>query len=450
MSKIAFLHNALGKTDGVSLEVDKWRTVLEKLGHEVFYIAGNDDNERVLCIPELSFYHKQTKKEIENATVRLVDYKNGIELISDINNSAKIIKEKLYQIIKENNIEIIIPNNLMSVGYHIAALKAIYEFIIETNIKTICHNHDFYFEDSGEVEPTCIEVDDILEKLAPPNIKNVKNLVINSIAQKALFDKKHIKADIVPNVFDFEMNKWSVDDYNKTFLKDFNIAENDIIFLQATRVMDRKGIELAIDVVDSLNENKSKLIGKKLYNGKYINKNSKIILLCAGIVESFGISSDYVNKLIKKAETKKVDIRFIGDRVAHSRNMVNGKKIYSLWDSYVYSDFVTYPSIWEGFGNQFIEAVFAKLPIIAFEYPVYISDLKNRGFKIVSLGDKFSRDTDNLVCVKEDILSKVSKEVISILLNSDLETNIVEDNYNIARKNYSYNSLEKLIESLNL
>lgn len=450
MSKIAFLHNALGKTDGVSLEVDKWRTVLEKLGHEVFYIAGNDDNERVLCIPELSFYHKQTKKEIENATVRLVDYKNGIELISDINNSAKIIKEKLYQIIKENNIEIIIPNNLMSVGYHIAALKAIYEFIIETNIKTICHNHDFYFEDSGEVEPTCIEVADILEKLAPPNIKNVKNLVINSIAQKALFDKKHIKADIVPNVFDFEMNKWSVDDYNKTFLKDFNIAENDIIFLQATRVMDRKGIELAIDVVDSLNENKSKLIGKKLYNGKYINENSKIILLCAGIVESFGISSDYVNKLIKKAETKKIDIRFIGDRVAHSRNMVNGKKIYSLWDSYVYSDFVTYPSIWEGFGNQFIEAVFAKLPIIAFEYPVYISDLKNKGFKIVSLGDKFSRDTDNLVCVKEDILSKVSKEVISILLNSDLETNIVEDNYNIARKNYSYNSLEKLIESLNL
>lgn len=450
MSKIAFLHNALGKTDGVSLEVDKWRTVLEKLGHEVFYIAGNNDNERVLCIPELSFYHKQTKKEIENATVRLVDYENGIELISDINNSAKIIKEKLYQIIKENNIEIIIPNNLMSVGYHIAALKAIYEFIIETNIKTICHNHDFYFEDSGEVEPTCIEVADILEKLAPPNIKNVKNLVINSIAQKALFDKKHIKADIVPNVFDFEMNKWSVDDYNKTFLKDFNIAENDIIFLQATRVMDRKGIELAIDVVDSLNENKSKLIGKKLYNGKYINENSKIILLCAGIVESFGISSDYVNKLIKKAETKKVDIRFIGDRVAHSRNMVNGKKIYSLWDSYVYSDFVTYPSIWEGFGNQFIEAVFAKLPIIAFEYPVYISDLKNKGFKIVSLGDKFSRDTDNLVCVKEDILSKVSKEVISILLNSDLETNIVENNYNIARKNYSYNSLEKLIESLNL
>ena len=62
--RIAFLHNALGKTDGVSLEVDKWREVLRRRGHEVFYIAGNERDD-ILCIPELSFYHPQTKKEIE-------------------------------------------------------------------------------------------------------------------------------------------------------------------------------------------------------------------------------------------------------------------------------------------------------------------------------------------------------------------------------------------------
>ena len=33
MSRVAFIHNALGKTDGVSLEVDKWRVVLERMGH---------------------------------------------------------------------------------------------------------------------------------------------------------------------------------------------------------------------------------------------------------------------------------------------------------------------------------------------------------------------------------------------------------------------------------
>ena len=81
--RIAFLHNALGKTDGVSLEVDKWREVLRRRGHEVFYIAGNERDD-ILCIPELSFYHPQTKKEIENATVALRDYKDGKELLEDI------------------------------------------------------------------------------------------------------------------------------------------------------------------------------------------------------------------------------------------------------------------------------------------------------------------------------------------------------------------------------
>lgn len=32
---------------------------------------------------------------------------------------------------------------------------------------------------------------------------------------------------------------------------------------------------------------------------------------------------------------------------------------------------MTYPSLREGWGNQFIEAVFAKLPVVLLEYPVW-------------------------------------------------------------------------------
>jgi len=39
------------------------------------------------------------------------------------------------------------------------------EIIEKTGIKTICHNHDFYFEDSGEVEPTCKEIEEILARI---------------------------------------------------------------------------------------------------------------------------------------------------------------------------------------------------------------------------------------------------------------------------------------------
>ena len=441
--RIAFLHNALGKTDGVSLEVDKWREVLRRRGHEVFYIAGNERDD-ILCIPELSFYHPQTKKEIENATVALRDYKDGKELLEDINKSADIIKTQLFNIINENKIELIIPNNLMSVGYHIAALKAIYEIIEKTGIKTICHNHDFYFEDSGEVEPTCKEIEEILERMAPPDLPNVKNIVINEIAKDALLAKKNICAKVVPNVFDFDMKAWTEDEYNQGFLEDFGIAKNDIVFLQATRVMDRKAIELAIDLIGELNKNKEKFIGKFLYNGKKTDNRSNIILLCAGIVENFGISSNYVDNLKKKALDCNVDIRFIGDRVSHSRGMRDG-----IWDSYVYADFVTYPSIWEGFGNQFIEAVFAKLPIVAFEYPVYVSDLKGKGFGIVSLGDTYKKNND-LVYIDRSILKCACSRVMEMLIDKELTVKAVESNYNIAKENFSFKALEGILKGLGL
>lgn len=446
--RIAFLHNALGKTDGVSLEVDKWRSVLIEMGHEVFYIAGNE-NEGNIVLPELDFYHPRTRKEIKNATVALTDYRDQEALLEDIRRSANLIKSKLYEIIEDKKIDVIIPNNLMSVGYHIAALKAIYELIEETGIKTICHNHDFYFEDSGEVTQTCRAVKDILQEMAPPKLLNVKNLVINKIAKGELFNRKHIKADIVPNVFDFDMKPWERDEYNSTFLQDFNIKEDDLVFLQATRVMDRKGIELAIDVVGDLNKNKDRLLGKTLYNGKKFSEGSSIILLCAGIVENFGISNEYVERLIRRAKEKGVDLRFIGERVSHSRSMKNGNKVYSLWDSYMYCDFVTYPSIWEGFGNQFIEAVFARLPVVAFEYPVYISDLKEKGFEIVSLGNKYIKK-DGLIYIDEEIIKRVRDKIIKILLDKSMAAAIIEKNYNIAKENYSYTVLKKIIKELNL
>ena len=446
--RIAFLHNALGKTDGVSLEVDKWRSVLIEMGHEVFYIAGNENKENIV-LPELDFYHPRTRKEIKNATVALTDYRDQEALLEDIRRSANLIKSKLYEIIEDKKIDVIIPNNLMSVGYHIAALKAIYELIEETGIKTICHNHDFYFEDSGEVTQTCRAVKGILQEMAPPKLPNVKNLVINKIAKGELFNRKHIKAGIVPNVFDFDMKPWERDEYNSTFLQDFNIKEDDLVFLQATRVMDRKGIELAIDVVGDLNKNKDRLSGKTLYNGKKFSEGSSIILLCSGIVENFGISNEYVEKLIRRAEEKGVDLRFIGERISHSRSMKEGNKVYSLWDSYMYCDFVTYPSIWEGFGNQFIEAIFARLPVVAFEYPVYISDLKDKGFEIVSLGNKYIKK-DGLIYIDEEIIKRVRDKIIKIFLDKSMAAAIIENNYNIAKENYSYTILKKILKELNL
>ncbi len=55
--KIGFLSTRLAGTDGVSLETRKWAEVAQRLGHEVYYCAGqlDDDAPNPTLIPELHF-----------------------------------------------------------------------------------------------------------------------------------------------------------------------------------------------------------------------------------------------------------------------------------------------------------------------------------------------------------------------------------------------------------
>ncbi|MCX7996534.1 MAG: glycosyltransferase, group 1 family protein [Patescibacteria group bacterium] len=451
MATIAFLHNALGKTDGVSLEVDKWRYVLEtKMKHNVLYCAGNDDVSHVHCVPELSFMHPRSEKILRNATVQLKDF-TETELKEEIFKLKDIIKTKLLAFIRKHKIDLLIPNNLLSVGYHIPALIALHEIITETKIPTIAHNHDFYFEASGEVNPTCKTVWNLLDLYTPVRGKNVQNITINRIAQAELFARTGVKAQVVPNVFDFKQPAWKEDAYNADFRKSFDIGENDIVLLQATRIMLRKGIENAIDIVAEMNtpENRRRLLERKLYNGKQFTKDSRIILLCAGRREIFGTTDTYYNGLLDRAKRQNVAIRFAGEYVKHSRGKKNGKKVYSLWDSYVHSDFVSYPSWWEGWGNQLIEAVFARLPVVLYEYPVYKSDIARSHLEVVSLGDKISSiDKNGLVSIDRAIVQRAAAEIVSILTDPARYSHITEKNFRICAKRYSYEVLEALIRKI--
>ena len=452
MAVIAFFHNQLGKTDGVSLEVDKWRDVLEKrLGHTVLYCAGNDDVPGLHCIPELSFHHPDTNRILVNGTVQLKDYSSEQALLDDIHRQARLIEQKLLDFIRCNSVEVLIPNNLQSVGYHIPAMIAISRVILETGLPTICHSHDFYFEQSGEVSPTCDGVLAIFEQHGPPLHPNVRHVVINKLAQQALRQRKGVDAQIVPNVFDFDQPPWAPDDYNRDFRQAVGVGERDLIFLQATRIMNRKGIELAIDMLAELDQPETREIlhARPLYCGRPFGHDDKIVLICSGYAESFGITSDYQSSLQAKAKELDVDIRFVGGIVRHSRSEENGRKLYSLWDSYVEADFVTYPSYWEGWGNQFIEAVFARKPVALFEYPVWVSDLGPAGFDVVSLGSEKTGGLDEgFARVPSDKVASAAREIALLLTDPLAYRKTVDGNFCIAKERYSYDALERIIREL--
>jgi len=315
-------------------------------------------------------------------------------------------------------------------------------------LKIIAHHHDFFWERQKYSNPTTKFIKEILATYFPIKHERVKHVVINKIAQNELKTRRDIYSTVVPNVFDFENSKWVKDQFNANFREKIGIDENDIVFLQATRIVERKGIELAIDVVSEItnNENlKTKLYNSKLYDGRKFSDKNKIYLILAGIIDN---EEEYFDKLIEYAKSKNVNILHINSVIKHERELTETQKYYSLWDSYVISDFVTYPSLLEGWGNQFIEAVIAKKPILVYEYPVFEKDIKSYGFDIVSLGNSHKIKNNNLVEIDKNTIEKSAKECVELLINQDKRKHTTENNYTIGKNNFDYKNLQGLLKEI--
>jgi len=346
------------------------------------------------------------------------------------------------KIYKKEKFDYLILHNIFTHSRHISAAQSFYNIAQKTPVKMIAFNHDFYSTYLDMYIPQIKEVKKYLNKYVPPKLKNLKHVVISSPRQKLLKKLINRKAMIFPDTFEFNQSLWKKDDYNKDLLKNFNIKENDLVILQATRIVERKAIELIIDLIKELNKQKKELIGKKLYNGKILDKNSKIILILAQFAEK--ASFKYFNKLKAKMKKDKVEFKFIGNQIKHHRTKRKGEKVYSLWDTYVHADLISYPSIVEGWGNQFIEAVFAKKPIVVFEYPVFKADIKPEGYKIISLGSTFKKNKQGFVTIPKTKITKTTNDLIKTLTNKNT-LKFLNKNWQIGKKYHGEAALKKLL-----
>lgn len=444
---IALCHYRVGETDGVSLEMDKWKKVLESMGHKVYFIAGSTGTSDGYIIPEMNYRFEEDLKIERNAYLKLEDYRDENKLIEAIRKQTLRIEEALKKFLIENKIDLIIPNNILSIGRSIPTAMAFTNVIKELGIRCIGHHHDFYWERNNFSQPTCNFVRKVLEEYYPPKHDLISHVVINSIVQKELKARRNLDSIIIPNVFDFNEKLWEVDNYNKDFRERLGIKDNDILMLQATRVTNRKAIELAIDVVGEMQkeENRKILEEAKLYNGKSFNRKSGIVLVLAGMIET---ADDYVERLKNRAKESNVELLFVNNLVEHSRCVKNNNKIYSLWDTYVFADIITYPSIQEGWGNQFLEGLFAKKPMLVFEYDVYKEDIKEKGFKVISLEDKYELDKYGLAKVDQRAIKRAAGECIKLLIDKDYREKMVEENFQSGKKHFSLESLEERLKSI--
>jgi len=445
---VAICHFRIGKTDGVSLEIAKRKKALVEMGYDVKLISGPRQEGCDYIIPLLEFDTPDILKIRHNAFENFEDFRSDGDFEDYIDKIAYQIKAAFLKIHNSDHFEYLFLHNIFTHGRHIASAKAFYEIAQETSIKIISVNHDFYWVGSYKdiYKPTTAFVKNFLQKYVPPVEKKLTHVEINTINKLALEERIGQNSLLLPDTFDFDQDPWVRDEYNADFLDTIGVNENDLLVLQATRIAKRKGIELAVEFVSNLEKQQSTLVGKTLYNGKKLTDKSNVVLILAGYAEDDSLSyKAEIEKLIKKRGVKAF---FIADLIAANRRMDGNKKYYSLWDTYVYSDIVTFPSLWEGWGNQFIEAVFAKKPIVIFEYPVFKTDIKGERYNVVSLGDQINTGpTGKLVSIPTEVTNQAVAKATRFLTSSDA-VSLLEKNFEIGKANHSDTILIQKLEEI--
>ena len=134
--RVGFVSTRLAGTDGVSLETAKWVTMLERLGHTCFYLAGQLDTppERSRLVPEAFWKHPDID-EIQVAAFSLPT--RPPEITNRIYKLTAYLKEQLYAFVRDFQIELLIVQNALAIPMNIPLGIALTELIAETGLPTI-------------------------------------------------------------------------------------------------------------------------------------------------------------------------------------------------------------------------------------------------------------------------------------------------------------------------
>ena len=420
--RIGIIIGRIGDVDGVALETEKWIEVLERIGHEVFVLSGrfrehpvDPRNERTYR--PLSFFSPECEWEQNRAFFFPPD--DPDELLTVIHENAHAVATEIFRWVLEERIDVILSENASSLPCHISMGLGIKLAAESMSIPVVTHDHDFAWERGARYDTPFPEVAELLEATFPLRLPSARHAVINSVAQEALRDRFDCDSVVVPNVMDFEKDYAKKDNYNGDLLPSIGISNGDIPLFQITRIVKRKGIETAIDLVHRIEDQKVKLV----------------ITGSAADDERKGYFLELINMIKDRGLANRVTFAY--RKILSQREKgPDGQKIYSLEDAYACAVGVTYFSTYEGFGNAFIEAVLARKPIFVNNYePVYWPDIGSLGFKTVQIEGGVLTDA-------------AVAEIDRIVHDPALQREISEHNFELGRQHFSFEVLEQKLQRL--
>jgi glycosyltransferase involved in cell wall biosynthesis len=146
------------------------------------------------------------------------------------------------------------------------------------------------------------------------------------------------------------------------------LGPDDLLLLQPTRVVPRKGIETTLRLAGELDDPLVKVVVSHDDGDE-------------------GLA--YGRRLRQQADRLGVELRFTPARADYEQDPGRPR----LADAYAAADLVCYPSRYEGFGNALLEAFWHRRPVLVNRYPAYVRDIAPTGVDCIEIDGELSAGT---------------------------------------------------------
>lgn len=279
----------LGGPDGVSVEARKWQWALEQLGFAVRTVAGEGTADALLPGLAIDAAEPPTTGEVGAAL---------------------------------DDVDLVVVENLCSLPLNPAAAGVVASVLRGRH--AVLHHHDLPWQRER-----------FLRMPPPPDDPAWVHVTINDLSRRELA-AHGIEAVTIRNAFDPDPS--TVD--RSTARKTVGLADDEVVFVQPTRAIARKGVPMGLALAEAL---------------------GAVYWLLGPAEEGY---EDELAALLRNTKAR----------------VLRGLPSDEVADAYAAADVVVFPSTWEGFGNPVIESALYRRPLAIGRYPV-AEELASFGFR---------------------------------------------------------------------
>jgi len=312
--------------------------MLKSAGHQVKVFAGvgRDPGEGyvVEILPELAPEHEL------NSAVRSV-----LERGQSDHNFSKyrtLLIETLDAAF--SGFDLVLIHNVFTVHFNLALTRALHD--LASRHKMVAWTHDFTATNTDYALPNPTQPPWNLMRMSSPDVTYV---AISDLRAQEIetYLKPAITAHIIPNTVD-PGRVFDLTPEMRESLRSLLIYERDFVFLVPSRLMVRKNIEFAVDVIKNL-----------------IELKRDPLLLITGVGDSNSTAAKHYGDFLRQSLPKHLlnHIVFVSDFFTVHDD--------TLRDLYLLADCLLYPSRQEGFGLPVVEAALYRLPVLCNNVPAY-------------------------------------------------------------------------------